>query len=167
VFDRAQIDSLTQIYNKGAYLAKVEELFKRSRLTETPMSLVVFDLDNFKKINDTYGHSAGDYVLTELSAVVQNTLIRQGDFFARFGGEEFVILMAGCPLKRAIEIAERIRSTIEKHSFIFEGAQLIVTISVGVATLEADMITSNLLFEKADQACYVSKKSGKNRVSTI
>ncbi|MGE3974432.1 MAG: diguanylate cyclase, partial [Bdellovibrionales bacterium] len=69
VFDRAQIDGLTQIYNKGAYLTKVEEQFKRSRLTETPLSLVVFDLDNFKKVNDTYGHAAGDYVLKELATV--------------------------------------------------------------------------------------------------
>ncbi|MGE3975812.1 MAG: GGDEF domain-containing protein, partial [Bdellovibrionales bacterium] len=106
-------------------------------------------------------------VLKELATVIQTQLIRTGDFFARFGGEEFVLLMAGCPLKRAVEIAERIRSTIEKHNFIFEGTKLVVTISVGVATLESDMVTSNLLFEKADQACYVSKKSGKNRVSTI
>jgi two-component system, cell cycle response regulator len=166
-YDRTQVDGLTEIYNKVAFLARSEELFKRALLTETPLSLIVFDIDNFKQVNDKYGHAAGDYVLKELSSVIQNTLIRANDFFARFGGEEFCLLLAGSPLKRAVEIAERIRSTIEKHPFNFEGTPLQITISLGVATVEASMTTPQQLFEKADQASYVSKRTGKNRVSTI
>jgi len=166
-YDRTQVDGLTEAYNKTAFLARSEELFRRAMLTETPLSLIVFDLDNFKLVNDTYGHQAGDYVLKEMASVIQNSLIRQNDFFARFGGEEFVLMLAGSPLKRAIEIAERLRSTIDKHPFNFEGQPLHVTISLGVATLEANMTTAQQLFEKADQASYVSKRTGKNRVSTI
>jgi two-component system, cell cycle response regulator len=167
-YDRTQIDPLTEIYNKAAFLAKSEELFKRAMLTETPLSMIVFDIDDFKMVNDTYGHQAGDYVLKELASVIQNNLIRQNDFFSRFGGEEFVLLLAGSPLKRAVEIAERIRSTIAQHPFNFEGKQpLKITISLGVATFEATMTTAQQLFEKADQASYVSKRTGKNRVSTI
>jgi two-component system, cell cycle response regulator len=168
-FDRTQVDPLTEIYNKAAFLAKSDELFKRAVLTETPLSLIVFDIDDFKKVNDQHKgkHLAGDYVLRELAAVIQNNLIRQNDFFARFGGEEFVLLLAGSPLKRAVEIAERIRSTIERHPFVFQDEPIKVTISLGVATLEASMTTPEQLFEKADQAAYVSKRTGKNRVSTI
>ncbi len=167
VLDRSTIDALTEVHNRGAYEQKIDELFKRARLTETPFSIVVFDIDFFKKINDTYGHATGDYVLKELAGIVQKQLIRQNDFFARIGGEEFALLMAGCPLKRAVEIAERIRSTIEKHPFTVEGTQIPVTISSGVATLESDMGGPKYLFEKADQALYASKQTGRNKVSTI
>lgn len=167
VLDRSMIDALTEINNRGAYEQKIDELFKRARLTETPLSIVVFDLDFFKKVNDTHGHTAGDYVLKELASVVQKQLIRQNDFFARVGGEEFALLMAGCPLRRAVEISERIRSTIEKHNFVFDHVQIPVTISSGVATLESDMTIPTHLYEKADQALYVSKQAGRNRVSTI
>jgi two-component system, cell cycle response regulator len=166
-YDRTQLDSLTNIYNRGAFQMKFEEAFKRAKLTETPLSLIVFDLDDFKKINDTYGHQAGDYVLRELASVINETMIRQNDFFARFGGEEFVLLLSGSPLKRAIEIAERIRITIEKYPFLYNKTPLKVTLSSGVATLELDMENHQELFEKADQASYVSKKEGKNRVSTL
>ncbi len=167
VLDRSMIDALTEINNRGAYDIRIDELFKRAKLTETPFSMVVFDIDFFKKVNDTYGHTAGDYVLKELSAVVQKQLIRQNDFFARIGGEEFALLMAGCPLKRAVEISERIRSTIEKHVFIFDQAIIPITISIGVSTLETEMTIPKHLYEKADQALYVSKQNGRNRVSTI
>ncbi len=168
-FDRTQLDLLTEIYNKAAYLSKCEELFKRAVLTETPLCLIVFDIDNFKMVNDHHKgkHLAGDYVLKELASIIQNNLIRQNDFFARFGGEEFVLILAGSPLKRAIEIAERIRTTIEKHPFVYQDEPIKVTISLGVATLEASMTTHEELFKKADQAAYVSKRTGKNRVSTI
>ncbi|HEX4925384.1 MAG TPA: diguanylate cyclase [Bdellovibrionales bacterium] len=168
-FDRTQLDPLTEIYNKAAFLAKADELFKRAVLTETPLSMIVFDIDNFKQVNDHHKgkHLAGDYVLKELASVIQNNLIRQNDFFARFGGEEFVLLLAGSPLKRAVEIAERIRTTIERHPFVYQDEPIKVTISLGVATLEASMTTHEQLFEKADQASYVSKRTGKNRVSTI
>lgn len=166
-YDRTQIDPLTQAYNKGALMTTGEEVFKRAKLTNTAMTLIVFDLDHFKKINDTHGHPAGDYVLKELAAVIQNRLIRQGDFFARFGGEEFCLLLIGGTMQRGVEVAERIRITIEKNEFIFDGKKIPVTISAGVSTLEKTMNSWNELFEKADKAAYQSKAGGRNRVSAL
>lgn len=166
-FDKSQIDPLTQIFNKGALLNQGEEVFKKASMTQTAVSVIVFDLDNFKMLNDTYGHQAGDYVLRELSSVVSRKLIRKGDFFARFGGEEFCLILFGSPLHRGVEVAERIRSTIESHPFVYKDQKLTVTVSAGVSCLEAGMQSWEQLFEKADQASYFSKRNGKNKVSTI
>ncbi len=166
-YDRTQLDPLTQIYNKGALNATGEEVFRRAKLTETPMTVIVFDLDHFKKVNDNYGHAAGDYVLREVSSIVQNRLIRQGDFFARFGGEEFCLLLVGGTLQRGVEVAERIRQTIENNEFMYNGSKLPVTLSAGVATLEASTNSWPELFERADQAAYKAKKAGRNRVAAV
>lgn len=166
-FDKTQIDPLTQIFNKGALLAQGEEVFKKARIAQMALSVIVFDLDNFKKLNDTYGHQAGDYVLRDMSDVISQKLIRKGDFFARFGGEEFCLILLGSNLQKGVEVAERVRSTIENHNFEYKGSKFIVTVSAGVASLEGAMESWSELFEKADQASYVSKKNGKNKVSTI
>jgi diguanylate cyclase (GGDEF)-like protein len=105
--------------------------------------------------------------LREVSAIVKNQLIRSGDIFGRYGGEEFVIILYGSPLHRACEVAERIRSTIEKHGFNFAGKPISVTVSLGVSCVDASITTPDGLFEKADQAAYASKRAGRNRVSTI
>jgi two-component system cell cycle response regulator len=165
--DRSTIDGLTQIFNKAATMAHLEESFKKAKLTETNLSLIVFDLDHFKKINDTYGHPGGDYVLREVASVVKNQLIRSGDTFGRYGGEEFVVVLYGSPLQRACDIAERIRSTIERHGFTFSDKKIPVTVSLGVAALDATIPNPDALFAKADQALYKSKGSGRNRVSTL
>lgn len=164
-FERSQIDALTRIYNKGAYLAKSEELYKRARLTKTPLSILVFDLDFFKKVNDTYGHQAGDYVLKTLAALVNDQCVGGGGYFARYGGEEFVVLMPGASLVTAADLAEVIRAAVEDFSFEWEGTRLAVTVSMGVSTLADDMATAQALFEKADHASYESKRGGRNRVT--
>lgn len=166
-FDKTQIDPLTQIFNKGALLTQGEEVFRRAKVAQMALSVIVFDLDNFKSLNDTYGHQAGDYVLRELADVATQKLIRKGDFFARFGGEEFCLILLGSNLQKGVEVAERIRHTIENHNFAYKGTKLTVTVSAGVASLEGAMESWTELFEKADQASYVSKKNGKNKVSTI
>lgn len=166
-FDKTQMDPLTQIFNKGAMAIQGEEVFKKARLTQTPLSVIAFDIDNFKMLNDTYGHPAGDYVLRELASVIGNKLIRKGDFFARCGGEEFGLILLGGNLQKGVEVAERIRATLEGHPFVYKDQKLKVTVSAGVACLEADMDAWEQLFEKADKASYVSKKNGKNKVSTI
>jgi two-component system cell cycle response regulator len=166
-FDKTQIDPLTQIFNKGALLVQGAEVFKRATVAQMALSVIVFDLDNFKKLNDTYGHQAGDYVLREMSDMATNKLIRKGDFFARFGGEEFCLILLGSNLQKGVEVAERIRATIATHPFEYKGQKLSVTVSAGVACLEGAMQSWAELFEKADQASYVSKKNGKNKVSTI
>lgn len=166
-FDKTQLDPLTQIFNKGALLSQGEEVFKKAKVAQMALSVIVFDLDNFKSLNDTYGHQAGDYVLRELADVVSQKLIRKGDFFARFGGEEFCLILLGSNLQKGVEVAERVRATIEAHPFQYKDTSLKVTISAGVASLEGAMSSWSELFEKADQASYVSKKNGKNKVSTI
>ncbi|MCJ8277970.1 MAG: GGDEF domain-containing protein [Bdellovibrionales bacterium] len=165
--EKSERDPLTKIWNKGALLVKGPEFFKRAKLLEIPLSLLVFDLDHFKNINDNFSHQAGDYVLEETADIIQSKLIRNDDYFARFGGEEFVILLFGSNTQQAEEIGERIRATIDKHQFNFEGKELPVTISIGIASQEAKMSSFDELFAKADSALYASKNSGRNRVTTL
>ncbi len=166
-YDRTQLDPLTNIFNKGALVSHGEECIRKAKLIDVPLGVIVFDLDNFKNINDTFGHPAGDYVLNEMSTVIQKKLIRSDDFFARWGGEEFCLILLGSPLNKSVEVAERLRATIEGHNFNYKGTKLEVTISVGVANLDSSMDSWDQLFDKADKATYLSKKNGKNRVSTI
>jgi diguanylate cyclase (GGDEF)-like protein len=164
-FDRSQTDALTSIANRGALMAQGPEVFKRAGLIAIPFSLLIFDIDKFKNVNDTYGHAAGDFVLQEVSKVVRDKLIRGNDFFARSGGEEFCLLLLGTPPPLAEEIAERIRATIENHAFMFEGILIPITISLGVAyKVETDQGWEDI-YERADKAMYHSKNSGRNRVS--
>lgn len=164
-FDRGHTDALTGIANRGALQVKAPELFKRSELLGLTYTALLFDIDKFKNINDTYGHPAGDYVLKEITAVVRDKLIRGNDFFARAGGEEFALLLLGSPPKQAEEIGERIRATIEAHDFIFEGKTLKVTISIGIAFKTENETGWEFVYERADKALYHSKNSGRNRVS--
>lgn len=163
---RAITDPLTKAYNKLAFLEKVDEVFKKAKLTQVTLSLIVFDLDKFKTLNDSFGHQAGDFVLSELSNVVKQKL-RPSDFFSRYGGEEFTILVTGGNLKVSVDLAERLRAAIENHQFIYNGTRLPVTISAGVASLLPNMEKWEDLFEQADKAAYKSKHDGRNRVSTI
>jgi diguanylate cyclase (GGDEF)-like protein len=163
---KSEKDPLTAVFNKGALIIKGTESFKRAKLLKVPLSIAVFDIDHFKKINDTYLHAAGDYVLKEIATVVQNKLIRTDDVLARYGGEEFVVLLFGSTLEQALEIGERLRATIENHKFNFEGTPLKITISVGVATKEPDMASWEELFVKADSAMYHAKRAGRNQVSS-
>ena len=165
-YDRAQMDGLTQIYNKRAFLDKVDETFKRAKVMDIPLCLVVFDLDKFKSINDTHGHRAGDYVLAEIAKLIKKQL-RPGDFFARYGGEEFTLLLGGTDIKTAVEVADRIRALVAKHSFEFEGTRLPVTISMGVSTITAELEDWEQLFEIGDKALYKSKENGRNRVTHL
>jgi len=162
----AHTDPLTQIYNKGYLLEALEAEFKRAKALKSDFSLVFFDLDHFKKINDTYGHDAGDYVLKELTSIIRTSQIRPKDVFARYGGEEFVILLANTNLKGAAELAERIRTSIQSHAFIYDGKRLPVATSLGVAELHGGIESSQTLLKAADKALYEAKKTGRNRVVT-
>lgn len=163
--EKAQKDALTGAYSKGALIEKGPEAVKRSEVLSEELSVLVFDIDFFKKINDNYGHAAGDYVLKELSSVVGTKMVRANDFFARYGGEEFVIIISGSPLKTAMEVAERIRTTIETHAFEFQGTKIPVTISIGVASRLVSETNWDVLFKRADAALYKSKQSGRNKVT--
>lgn len=138
--------------------------FRRSDLLGIPFSLITFDIDHFKKVNDTYGHPAGDFVLVEIARIIREKLIRGNDFFARSGGEEFCLILLGSEVNQAHEIGERIRHTIEDHKFVFEGKLIPVTISVGVATRNEKDKSWDNVFERADKALYHSKRNGRNQV---
>lgn len=165
MYERAQKDALTGAYSKGALLEKGPEAMKRSEVLNEDFSIVTFDIDHFKKINDNYGHPGGDYVLKELCGIVISKLIRANDFFARYGGEEFVLLLSGTNAKIAGEIGERIRHTIETSEFKFDGKKIPVTISVGVATKFPHETEWTQIYDRADKALYQSKQGGRNRTT--
>ena len=161
----AHTDPLTHIYNKGYLMDVLEAEFKRAKALHSDFSLIFFDLDHFKKINDTYGHDAGDFVLKELTQLIKTSQIRPKDIFARYGGEEFVILLANTNIKSATDFAERVRSAIEAHAFVYEGKRLPVTTSLGVAEILSGIESPQSLLKSADKALYASKSGGRNRVT--
>lgn len=164
LFEKANRDALTGAYSKGALLEKAPEALKRAESTGEILSVIVFDIDHFKKINDTHGHAAGDYVLRELGRTIGSNLVRGSDFFARYGGEEFVLILASTPAKTAQEIAERIRVTVQNAEFVFEGKRIPVQLSLGVATRHPAEVDWAVLFDRVDKALYQAKQTGRNRV---
>lgn len=165
LLEEAHTDGLTKCFNKTYFNNALELEVKKSKVTGKPLTLIIFDLDHFKKLNDNYGHDAGDYVLKEKSHIIRDHGIRQGDIFARYGGEEFCILLPNTNLKQGFEIAERLRSLIQKHEFIYDGKRLPVTASVGIADYRQGVNTGTDLFKRADSAVYKSKEGGRNQVN--
>jgi two-component system cell cycle response regulator len=169
LFESAVKDGLTGIYNKKYFLDRIETDFSYAKRHKTTLTLIIFDIDHFKKINDQYGHSTGDYVLKELAALVKRT-IRGEDILARFGGEEFVVLMRDVDEAKASMLAERLRRLIEQAVFELEGQRMPVTISLGIGTLNADQSppieTPTDLVNCADQYLYKAKRGGRNRVAS-
>ena len=162
----ANTDPMTKCFNKGYFLEAMEAEFKRAKALSTPLSLIFFDLDHFKKVNDTYGHEGGDYVLKEFSNLVRSLgVIQQKDIFARYGGEEFCLLLPSTVIQDAEKTAELLRGKIQGHSFNYEGQRIPVTSSLGVSELRSDMETASDLIKSADKALYESKQNGRNRVT--
>jgi diguanylate cyclase (GGDEF)-like protein len=164
MYDLATTDDLTNALNKKAILEVVEEEFTKSKSKGQNFTLVLFDLDHFKKVNDTYGHLAGDFVLKETCSLIKSKMIRAQDALGRYGGEEFILALRETPLKIAIDIAERIRSTIEKHNYTFDAKPIPVTISMGVVTLDSTSKSAEDMISLADKALYDAKTQGRNRV---
>ncbi|MGD9781238.1 MAG: diguanylate cyclase [Kiritimatiellia bacterium] len=163
-YDSATKDALTGIYNKRYFLDQLKNDFAHARRHRTPLSLIAFDLDHFKQINDVYGHPAGDHVLRELAEVVGRAL-RSEDWFARVGGEEFAIIERAADENQVRTMAERIRRTVESHRFAWEARRLPVTISLGVATLWGENFRNvDALVRAADGFLYRAKQTGRNRV---
>lgn len=160
----ANTDGLTKCFNKTYFNNKLDLEVKKSKVTGKPLSVVIFDLDHFKNLNDTYGHDAGDYVLRELADLLRDNGIRKGDIFARYGGEEFVVLLPQTNLKQAFEISERLRKMIEIHEFMYDKKRLPVTASIGVADYRKGVNNGTDLFKRADQAVYAAKGAGRNQV---
>lgn len=162
---QANTDGLTQCYNKTYFNKAIEMEVKKSKVTGTPLTLIIFDLDHFKKLNDNFGHDAGDYVLKEMAQVIRSGGVRDGDIFARYGGEEFVVLLPKTNLKQGFEIAERLRKLVETHQFVYDSKRLPVTASIGVADYRSGVNNGTDLFKRADSAVYKSKEGGRNQVN--
>jgi diguanylate cyclase (GGDEF)-like protein len=164
MYEAALRDGLTKAFNKKYFLDRLESEFAYARRHKSHLSLVMFDVDFFKKVNDNYGHLAGDYVLARLAKLTA-AAVRTEDVFARYGGEEFGVICRAVELRKAGMFAERLRLLIESSSFEYEGQRVPVTVSIGVsATPEIDVETSTELIGSADEALYEAKRSGRNRV---
>jgi len=164
MYEAALRDGLTKAFNKKYFLDRLETEIAYARRHQAHLSLLMFDVDHFKRVNDTYGHLAGDYVLAKLAKLAMTT-VRTEDIFARYGGEEFGVICRGVPLPSAGILAERLRSIVETTAFDHEGQRMPVTISVGVAGHpESPVETVTQLIAAADQALYEAKRAGRNRV---
>jgi diguanylate cyclase (GGDEF)-like protein len=156
-------DGLTGAFNKGHFLQRLQTEAAYAKRHKVPLSLLMMDVDHFKKINDSFGHPAGDFVLASLGQIVQGT-IRAEDLLARFGGEEFAVLCRGVSANRALVLAERIRSMVEGFRFEHHSRRLRVTVSIGVASWFDQPDSATQLVADADDALYKAKNSGRNRV---
>jgi len=152
-------DRLTGLYNRHKIDSVLENEFKRSNRFSNTFSLILIDIDNFKSVNDTFGHQTGDKVLTEVANILLNS-IRSIDIIGRWGGEEFLIIATETELEGAILLAESIRIKVEKHSFSEVGSK---TLSIGVSSYKKADTIKSLIF-RADSALYVAKDKGKNQV---
>ncbi len=159
----AATDALTGLVNRRQFNHRLHGEIARARRHSSPISLALFDIDDFKKLNDFYGHPVGDRILRELGALVREN-IRESDVPARYGGEEFALILPETRQVEAYELLERLRGLIERTVFCLPDNPLTITISVGVAQLDMESHTSFELVEQADAALYEAKKQGKNRV---
>jgi diguanylate cyclase (GGDEF)-like protein len=165
MYESALRDGLTKAFNKKYFTDRLESEFTFSVRHATPLALVLFDIDHFKKVNDTHGHQAGDHVLTEMATLLTATL-RAEDVFARYGGEEFAVICRGSDPIQAQVVGERLRKAVEAHSFVYEKTNIPVTISVGIAVLPDPAVKdASDIVSLADQALYKSKHAGRNRVT--
>lgn len=159
--EEALIDVLTGVANRRAFDERIRLEFERWKRNKEPLVLAVLDIDRFKKINDTYGHSVGDKVLCTISQLI-NKQVRNSDFFGRVGGEEFAVIFTGSDVDNAIKRLNQFRTSVEDCKFGYQGKRLTITLSAGCA-LFADEDTPDSVYKRADQALYRAKESGRNK----
>lgn len=158
-----RIDGLTQAFNRKHWEECLAKEFSRARRYQHDLALVMLDLDHFKLLNDTFGHQGGDMVLVETAKTVDK-LLRMGDLFGRYGGEEFAVILPNTDLEGAEEVAERIRQAIAKNTIQYQDRIISVTASIGVAVIDSDNARYEDLISNADLALYDAKAAGRNRV---
>jgi diguanylate cyclase (GGDEF)-like protein len=162
VKDLAMLDGLTKLYNRRIFDETLAQKAKSHDMR--PVSLLLIDLDNFKQVNDTFGHQAGDHVLQDVARILKESC-RGHDLVARFGGEEFAIILSQAQAAIALAVAQRIVNKLAKNVFSFEDRELQMTVSIGLATCqEARAIFTSNLVKRADSALYQAKRTGKNKV---
>jgi diguanylate cyclase (GGDEF)-like protein len=164
--EQAIRDPLTGMYNRRYLNETLPREIARAQRDQTPLSIIMFDLDFFKNVNDTYGHAAGDTVLKRIATLLMNS-IRQNDFISRFGGEEFVIVMPGMPARQAQERMEICRKEIEQAEILYNDKKIKVTISGGISHIVDHYETQDELLKLADEALYYSKTHGRNQITVI
>ncbi|OJV62785.1 MAG: hypothetical protein BGO41_00170 [Clostridiales bacterium 38-18] len=162
----ADHDALTKIYNRGYFASIGQAYYLSHKEKKLPLSAIIFDIDNFKSINDNYGHHIGDVVLKDL-AITVNAIIRSNYIFARYGGEEFAILLENTHLEHTLQIAEGIRSKLASLCVAHQNSCINFTVSLGVATLSDKHHSFEDVMKDADKALYISKYRGKNQTNTI
>jgi diguanylate cyclase (GGDEF)-like protein len=158
---------MTHLKLKYYFFNMLTDRLDEALSSDKSLSVIMFDIDFFKKFNDTYGHACGDYVLQTVARIIKNS-IRGADMASRYGGEEFTVMLLNASAQEAVAVAERIRKRVETFDFFYEDQHMKVTISGGVAEFntESNPITSaKLLVDQADQALYISKRSGRNRIT--
>ncbi len=165
-------DELTGLFNKRYFMDRLKEEVARARRNKQCLSLIFCDIDHFKKINDTYGHSVGDLVLMEIGGILAGQIdelnvisrLRKSDIVARYGGEEFVVILPETDESGGFLVAEKMRNAIEKHIFRIEKSEVKLTMSFGVADLYLESGDFKELISRADEAMYLAKSSGRNCV---
>jgi len=160
------VDQLTGIANRRSFDSRLIVEWKQAIREQTSLSLLMMDLDKFKDLNDTYGHQQGDLVLKKVAEIFTMSLRRPADFTARWGGEEFIVLLPNTPLEGALDVAENIRTDIERSPIMFsDGTVIRITVSIGVASIFPEKSSSiDVFISNADKALYLAKEAGRNRV---
>lgn len=167
LLERSSTDMMTHLKLKYFFYNVLTDKLDQALSGEKNLSVIMFDIDFFKRFNDTYGHACGDYVLQTVAKIIKSS-IRSQDMASRYGGEEFTVLLNETSTEDAMIVAERIRGKVEQFDFCYEDQHVKVTISLGVSTFDKNLnpLTSpKALVDQADQALYVSKRSGRNRVT--
>jgi diguanylate cyclase (GGDEF)-like protein len=159
----ARHDALTGLFNRRYYDERAAVEFARAARYHTPLAIAEFDIDHFKRINDAYGHAAGDELLKAVCDAAR-TMIRQTNLFARIGGEEFAVLLTNCPVEGAVIFAERLRGLVAGTAIAIDGRQLSCTISIGIAARRERDRSPEECLQRADAAMYRAKENGRNRV---
>ncbi|MBW1899060.1 MAG: diguanylate cyclase [Deltaproteobacteria bacterium] len=159
-------DGLTGIFNRRYFETKLTEEFDRHVRYDRPLSLIMIDIDHFKKINDSHGHQAGDFILKKLATLIDER-IRTIDIVSRYGGEEFCCLLPETTIDSAMALAEFLRIGVETEIFQFKDKRLRITMSQGVSEINSDVDSAEALLKLADDALYESKRMGRNRIERM
>lgn len=167
LIEQSSTDMMTRLRLKYYFFNMLEDKLDTAYAQSQPLSVIMFDIDFFKKFNDTYGHACGDYVLQSVARIIREN-IRDQDMASRYGGEEFTVMLCNTGAEDAMLVADRIRQNVESAQLVYDNQELHVTISGGISTFSVEsnlVMSAKMLVDQADKALYVSKKNGRNRVT--